>query len=98
MSSSEHVFVAGIGAVSPAGWGIGPFREALAQSGQLPARDLLPPGWQRPLRIRQVPAANPRPAFAAHARLRRTSPIAHYAVAAALEALGEQKVNGAAKD
>jgi 3-oxoacyl-(acyl-carrier-protein) synthase len=30
----------------------------------------------------------PRPAFLAHARLRRTSPIAHYAVSAALEALG----------
>src|SRR6185503_7018328 len=41
-----------------------------------------------PLHVRQVPPANPRPAFLAHARLRRTSPIAHYAVAAALEALG----------
>jgi hypothetical protein len=34
-----------------------------------------------------VPPPSPRPAYLAHARLRRASPIAQYAVAAALEAL-----------
>jgi len=38
--------------------------------------------------IRSVPPASPRPEFLAHGRLRRASPIAQYAVAAALEALG----------
>ncbi|HVV01020.1 MAG TPA: beta-ketoacyl synthase N-terminal-like domain-containing protein, partial [Verrucomicrobiae bacterium] len=39
-----------------------------------------------PSRVRGVPPASPRPPFFAHARLRRTSPIAQYSVAAALEA------------
>ena len=46
------------------------------------------PGWRRPLKIRSVPAPLPRPLFFGHPRLRRTSPIAQYTVAAALEALG----------
>jgi 3-oxoacyl-(acyl-carrier-protein) synthase len=40
--------------------------------------------------VRTVPTASPRPAFLGHARLRRASPISHYAVAAALEALGAE--------
>jgi hypothetical protein len=54
----------------------------------LPVRDLARPGWTRSLRVRSVPAPPARPPFFTHARLRRTSPIAQYAVAAALEALG----------
>lgn len=89
VNSPEGIFISGIGAVSPAGWGVAPFREALG-GGAIPTRELARPGWEEPLRIRQVPAPSPRPAFLAHARLRRTSPIAHYAVAAALEALGAE--------
>ena len=84
------VFVSGIGVVSPAGWGLAPFRDALARGEALPVRDLPRPGWTQPLRVRPVPPPSPRPAFLTHARLRRTSPIAQYAVAAALEALGEE--------
>jgi len=40
------------------------------------------------LKARGVPVPPIRPGFVAHARLRRTSPIAQYAVAASLEALG----------
>jgi 3-oxoacyl-(acyl-carrier-protein) synthase len=83
------LFVRGVGAVSPAGWGVEPLRKALAGGTPLPAKDLSRPGWERPLRIRQVPALQSRPPFLSHARLRRVSPISHYAVAAALEALGE---------
>ncbi len=83
----SNIFVCGTGAVSPAGWGMQPFREAIARGEGLPTRELPRPG-HTPLRVRQVPPPNPRPAFLAHARLRRTSPIAHYAVSAALEALG----------
>jgi 3-oxoacyl-(acyl-carrier-protein) synthase len=64
----------------------------------VPTRNLELPGCPRPQPIRTVPAPSPRPAFAGHARLRRTSPIAHYAVAAALEALGpdaQQVTSGA---
>ncbi len=64
-----------------------PFRKAVAEGAALPVTDLARPG-KPDLRIRSVPTPSPRPAFAAHARLRRTSPIAHHAVGAALEALG----------
>lgn len=63
-------------------------REALIRAVPIPTKELARPGWQKPLTIRQVPAPPSRPQFLAHARLRRTSPISQYIVAAALEALG----------
>src|SRR5437867_6526528 len=89
MSAAEKIFIQGIGAVSPAGWGVLPLREALAKGEPLPAKELARPGSTRSLRVRPVPPPSPRPNFLAHARLRRTSPITQYAVAAALEALGD---------
>ena len=89
MSASENIFVHGIGAVSPAGWGVSAFRDALNRNEPMELKSLARPGWEQPLRVRQTPAAVPRPAFLAHARLRRTSPIAQFVVASALEALGE---------
>jgi hypothetical protein len=50
-------------------------------------KDFFRPGNDRPLRVRSVPPPSPKPAFLAHPRLRRTSPIAQYVVASALEAL-----------
>lgn len=82
------VFVHGIGAVSPAGWGIGPLRIAVARGTPLPAASLPRPGWEKPLMVRKTPTPQTRPGFLAHARLRRTSPISQYVVAAALEAIG----------
>ena len=86
MIAAENIFVHGIGAVSPAGWGVLPLREALAKGEPIPVKELARPGWTRSLRVRPVPPLAPRPNFLAHARLRRTSSIAQYAVAAALEA------------
>jgi hypothetical protein len=80
--------VQGIGVVSPAGWGLESFREAMRAGKTLPVQDVERPGWEKPLRARRVPAPQNKPAFLAQPRLRRTSPISHYAVAAALEALG----------
>src|SRR5437016_534019 len=88
MISTENISINGIGAVSPAGWGVLPLRETLAKGEPLPVKELARPGWTRSLRVRPVPPPSPRPNFLAHARLRRTSPITQYAVAAALEALG----------
>jgi hypothetical protein len=85
----SRIFVRGIGAVSPAGWGIEPLLAALRSEQAIPAKELARPGWKRPLRVRQVPAPDPRPAFLAQPRLRRSSPISQYAVASALEALGD---------
>ncbi len=86
----NRIFVRGEGAVSPAGWGVAALREAVARGEPLPSKELTRPGWAQPLTVRTVPQAVPRPAFLSHARLRRASPIAHYAVAAALEALGAE--------
>jgi 3-oxoacyl-(acyl-carrier-protein) synthase len=84
----SNIYVAGCGAVSPAGWTVQHLCEAVDAGRPLPTKSLARPGWERSLTIRQVPAANPKPAFLAHARLRRTSPITQYVVSAALEALG----------
>lgn len=89
MTRAGDIFVQGVGAVSPAGWGMLPLRETLAKGEPLLVKELARPGWTRSLRVRPVPPPSPRPNFLAHARLRRTSPITQYAVGAALEALGE---------
>ena len=83
----SRVFVCGLGSVSPAGWTTAALRDALAENKPLPIQPLARPGWQKPLRMRSVPEPPFRLEFLAHPRLRRTSPITHYAAAAALEAV-----------
>ena len=83
----SRLFVCGLGAVSPAGWTVAALRQALESGEPLPVQSLERPGWSKPLRARFVPTPLTRPAFLSHPRLRRTSPITHYAVAAALEAV-----------
>jgi hypothetical protein len=93
----SRVFVSGLGAVSPAGWGVAALREALDRGEPLPTQPFARPGWKRPLKARLVPAPQQRPAFLLNPRLRRTSPITHYAAAAALEAVaGLLQNNGVA--
>lgn len=83
------VYVCGLGAVSPAGWGVPALREALRKGEPLPTQALDRPGGQEPLQARLVPRPVTRPEFLAHPRLRRTSALTHYATAAALEALAK---------
>jgi hypothetical protein len=90
----SSVFVRGCGAVSPAGWGVEPFLQALRKGEPLPAKDLFRPGWEKPFRVRTAGLPGPRPSFLGHSRLRRSSPIAQSAVGAALEALGSDFMNG----
>lgn len=82
------VFIAGLGVVSPAGWGLDAFRDALAKREAIPVKEAALPGSETRFRARRVPPPTPRPSFFSHARLRRASPITQFAVAAALEALG----------
>ncbi len=89
----SRIFVAGLGAVSPAGWNVAALREALQQGEPLPVQTLQRPGWEKPLRTRLIPNPTPRPEFLAHPRLRRTSPITHYVVATALEATAALRAN-----
>lgn len=86
--STQGIFVHGVGAVSPAGWGVNALRDALCKGEPLPIKELARPGWSHPLRVRTVPPPAARSPFMAHARLRRSGPITQYAVATALEALG----------
>jgi hypothetical protein len=84
----SRIFLHGVGAVSPAGWGAEALVQAVNRGEPLPLQPLVRPGQEHPLAVGRVPAPQPRPAFLAHPRLRRTSPISHFAVGAALEALG----------
>lgn len=84
----SRIFVHGLGAVSPAGWGVPALRAATMNGEPLPTKPLARPGWDKLLWVRQVPPPVPKPAFFAHARLRRASLIAQYTVAAAVEAIG----------
>jgi hypothetical protein len=82
----SRVFIAGMGAVSPAGWTVEALRTALEQGQPLAAQSLARPSQGKPLRTRLVPTPSARLDFLTHPRLRRSSPITHYAAAAALEA------------
>lgn len=84
----SRVFVHGLGAVSPAGWGVAALRDALDRGEPLPAQPVTREGWRRPVLHRPVPGPVQRPAWLAHPRLRRASPISQHAMAAAAEALG----------
>ena len=94
----SKIFVAGLGAVSPAGWNVAALRDALDQGEPLPTQPVVRPGWDKLLQARLVPNPPVRPEFLAHPRLRRTSPITHYAAAAALEALAGLRTHPAAKN
>lgn len=85
------IYLSGFGAVSPAGWGMNALFNAGGVGGMAswPAPQALErPGWTRPLAVRRVPAPATRPAWAAHARMRRAAAISQFALGAATEALG----------
>lgn len=83
-------FVSGMGAVSPAGWGV----EDLFRARRLDVRPVPQshqrPGGVPPLAVLRVPTMNPRPAWAAHPRMRRAALISQFAMGAAMEALEGQ--------
>jgi len=87
MNAPRKIFVHGLGAVSPAGWGVAALQTALTKCHLIPTESVVRPGWEKPLCIRNVPPPEIRPAFFAHPRLRRASDISLHTVAAALEAL-----------
>src|SRR5436190_6837517 len=91
----SKIYVHGCGAVSPAGWDVDSLIQSVREKRVIALKELKRPGWAAHLLVRVVPPTSPRPAFLSHPRLRRASAITHYAVSAALEALGEaaSKVN-----
>ena len=68
----SELFIAGLGAVSPAGWNVAALRAALEKNEPLPMQTLARPGWEKPLPARLVPAA--RPDFLAHPRFAAPAP------------------------
>lgn len=78
---SAPVIISGLGAVSPAGWGVEALQQAL--SAPLPAAAAS--------RMRKVPPLEGAHAWTKHPRLRRASPLSRFAIAAALEALGAER-------
>ncbi|MCX6875722.1 MAG: beta-ketoacyl-[acyl-carrier-protein] synthase family protein [Verrucomicrobia bacterium] len=93
---SRSLTITGIGAVSPAGWGVAALVAALAAGHPLLETWLTPPAAAAnnlcPHRVRAVPRPVPDRAMAGHPRLRRATPVALFAAAAALEALGPARV------
>ena len=88
--------VTGIGAVSPAGWGVAALAAAL-DAGVPPATTLVEPpaAAAKSLRsypVRAVQQPVPDRTLAGHPRFRRATPVALFAAAAALEALGPGRV------
>ncbi len=88
MMTSTRIHVHGIGVVSPAGWGLRPFREIL-DGHRVAAPSELPHPDELARTVLRVPALGPRPPWMAHPRMRRTSPISQFALAATVEALGQ---------
>jgi hypothetical protein len=86
---NSKIFIHGLGAVSPAGWGVPVLSAALKKAEPLPAQTVSRPGWEKPLHLRSVPPPPAPPAFLSHPRLRRSSAITQYTVGAACEALGD---------
>jgi hypothetical protein len=88
----SNVVIRGWGAVSPAGWSTAAMRDAMAKGERLPSQALDRPGQGTPLRVLRVPAPQVSQPFRMHPRLRRTSSISQFAVAAAAEATGTRPV------
>lgn len=87
MTSTPSIVIAGLGAVSAAGWGVPALREGLRAHAPLSCVE----GPRQRGRMRPVPKPDAPLAFMRHARLRRCSPVTRYATAASLEAVGEER-------
>ena len=87
MGINDEIYVAGYGAVSPAGWNARDICEGVANGALLPVQSIERPGWSQPLTIRRVPPSMSRAAILANPRLRRSSPIGQFSTVAAAEAL-----------
>ena len=82
-----RIYVHGIGVVSPAGWGLEAFRGVLEGERTIEPVSMPHPDG-KPRWARRVPALATRPPWMGHPRMRRSSVISQFAMAASLEALG----------
>ena len=89
--SSPSIILAGAGAVCSAGWGTDALVDAVGKRRDLPTDLSQREHSPIHIQVRRVPKPTTPLAFLRNPRLRRASPISRYAVAAALEALGEDR-------
>lgn len=89
--STPRLLLSGAGAVSAAGWGTSALLKAVQSGETLPVETTQREGSTSITHLRRVPKPESPLAFLRNARLRRCSPISRFAVAAALEALGETR-------
>ncbi len=87
-----HIAIRGVGAVSPAGWSAEALRRAVFDPAELPVEESRRAPGAPTVHLRRVPKPTAPLPFIRESRLRRTSPIAHFAVSAALEALGPDRL------
>ncbi len=87
-----RICIAGTGAVTAAGWGVDAFAAALRAGEPLEPQPERRKGTRRPVPTLPVPAPPEPFAWSRHPRLRRASPLTRYALAAAAEALGPERV------
>ncbi len=84
----RRIYVQGVGAVSPAGWGVAALVDAVSNQRGTPVQSLVRQGVPDGLPVRLVATPESFSPGLSHPRMRRSSPISHYAVGAAIEALG----------
>ena len=82
---NSRTIITGMGAVSPAGWGVEALVQAVQAGQALPSTVI---SAERQLSARLVPRPIPHAELIRHPRLRRASPLSHFAASASLEALG----------
>lgn len=88
-----RITITGTGAVTPAGWGVPSFMEALDRDLRPAPSEIVREIAGHPsvvTAVLRVPAAPP--TLPKGPRLRRVSPVSKFAVAAAVEALGEERM------
>jgi 3-oxoacyl-[acyl-carrier-protein] synthase II len=88
--SRKGTRITGWGAVSPAGWTAA---DLISQEKVTPPELVTRPGRERSVPVRRVPVPVEKFPFLRDPRLRRASPIARFATAAALEAIGKEKLD-----
>jgi 3-oxoacyl-(acyl-carrier-protein) synthase len=89
------ICITGWGAVSPAGWSAEALRQAVEAKTALPFATESRGEGAPERRFRKVPAMTGAPGWMKQPRLRRTTVAARYAVAAAVEALGADRLAAA---
>ncbi len=90
--SGSGLVISGIGAVSPAGWGVPALMASLATGDALPTSEIERPLEDGVVRTQVLKVPSDPTAMPKFARLRRTSPISKFAAAAVAEALGPDRI------